>query len=75
MNGGREVEALAATLRRPAKALEAFARLAPEEVRALRSVIDAACERDRLRIDAALDRAIPRLLRPIARLLLGSRKA
>jgi hypothetical protein len=74
MSRARDLEALAAKLRRPAKSLEAFARLAPEEIETLSDAIDAAFDRERQRVGAALDRAIPRLLRPLASLVLGSRQ-
>ncbi len=73
MSSVRDLEALAAKLRRPVKALEAFARLTPEELEILGAAIDAAALRDRARVGAALDQAIPRWLRPLARIVLGSR--
>ncbi len=73
MSSVRDIEALAARLRRPVKALEAFARLTPEELGILGAAIDATLERDRERVGAALDRAIPRWLRPLVRIVLGSR--
>jgi hypothetical protein len=74
MSRARDLEGLAAKLRRPAKSLEAFARLAPAEIEILSDAIDATLDRERERVDHALDRAIPRLLRPFARKILGSRR-
>ena len=74
MSRARDLEGLAAKLRRPAKSLEGFARVAPEEIEILSDAIDATFAREGERIDHALDRAIPRLLRPLARKILGSRR-
>src|SRR5262249_41673462 len=75
MSEPSDLEGLARRLRRPVKTLEAFAHLAPEEIAILSRAIDAAFDRERARIDEALDRAIAGWLRPLARRILGSRRA
>ena len=51
---------LASTLHRPPASLAALSTLEPEQLRTLADAIDAICERRQRRIEAALERAMPR---------------
>lgn len=60
-----ELDRLAEKLRRPAKSLGPFARLALDDLRQLSDAIDQALERQRRALDQAVEQAIPRPLRAI----------
>lgn len=62
-----ELERLAQRMRRTPDSLQAFAGLAPEQLRVLRVAVERACAQHRRDVDEA---AIPALLRPLRRLLL-----
>jgi hypothetical protein len=64
------LEALAAKLRRPQRALAALACLGDDELRALERSIDQACERQRREVHQALRKSFPQ---PLRWLILGRR--